>query len=263
MGMDYEDFQKVFQLEKPTSGVFLLEQLTQMLIEELKPSEGQKILNVEVGTGRLGMVLSNIAPKGMIVGIDSGYSRTKIIRRRFSRHKVKNFSIVRGKAESLPFLTGCFDYACFLFSHFSQPLKAIEEIYRVLKPGGCLVSVEPILKEPVDEEDKKLNRFIEETFQIAHGPEYRLFTGKELRALYEHVGFSIESCKAHDAPFRHKGIEEVPMGSQWLQTYESLLLKNEMGLLRRFERNYFTFREIGGRLGVEGVWRWAIVKAIK
>lgn len=62
---------------------------------------------------------------------------------------------VVGSGESLPFIANTFDVviATQVFEYFSQPRLAVEEIRRVLKPGGCLLmSVASFAPRFVDEE---------------------------------------------------------------------------------------------------------------
>jgi SAM-dependent methyltransferase len=55
------------------------------------------------------------------------------------------FELVEGNAQALPFADGSFDLVTCqtLLIHVPNPQKAIEEMYRVLKPGGTLLCVEP------------------------------------------------------------------------------------------------------------------------
>jgi ubiquinone/menaquinone biosynthesis C-methylase UbiE len=263
--IDYEDYQKALQFDQRISRMGTLQQLTRILIDELDPQETAKVLDVGTGTGRLGISLCNLVPRGFITGIDSGYGMLRVARDKIQRYRTANFHIVQGMAETLPFLSQVFDSACLMlsFHHFTEPERAITELYRVLRTKGCFVSVDPGLKEAEDEEEKRLNRLIEEAFQLAHGPEFRFFTTSELRGLYEKVGFSIETCQVYNFPFQQRGIEAIPMGPHWFQARELLQSREEEGLIRQFEQNYFTFAEKGRQLLVKGKMRWTVIKASK
>lgn len=263
--IDYQDYQRALQFDQRISRMVALQTLTQVLIDELDPEDTDKVLDVGTGTGRLGIALCNMIPKGFIIGIDSGYGMLKVAREKILEYKTGNFDIVRGKAEALPFLPQVFDSACLMlsFHHFTDPESAIAEIYRTLRVKGHLVSVDPVLRDAVDGEDKRLNGLIEEAFQLAHGPQFRFFTAPELRRLYERTGFSIETCQVHDFPFQQMGIGGIPMGPHWLQAYELLRFRQEEGLVKRFEQNYFTFREKEGQLLVKGKMSWVTIKAAK
>ena len=53
-------------------------------------------------------------------------------------------SLLRGRAESLPFPDGCFDAVCFTFllRYVADPQAILSEVVRVLKPKGRLASLE-------------------------------------------------------------------------------------------------------------------------
>jgi ubiquinone/menaquinone biosynthesis C-methylase UbiE len=263
--IDYQDYQQALQFEQRITSSTALQSLASLLIELLNPQETQKVLDVGTGTGRLGMMLSHRIPKGAIVGIDSGYGMLKVAREKVSASAINNFFLVRGRAENLPFRPQSFDSACLMlsFHHFSNPERALLEIYQVLKSEGQLVSLDPVLKEPLDEEERRLNESIEEDFQLAHGPQFRFFTAGELPQLYERAGFYIASRQTHHFPFQQRGIEGIPMGVHWLQAYESLRFRKEKDLIAKFRKNYFTFAEKEGQLVVKGEMSWLAIKATK
>jgi ubiquinone/menaquinone biosynthesis C-methylase UbiE len=263
--IDYQDYQRALQFDQRTSKMPALRTLTQLLIDQLDPKETDKVLDVGTGTGRLGTVLRDLVPKGAIIGIDSGYGMLRVAKDKILKSNMSNFHVVRGKAEVLPFPHQAFDsaYLMLSFHHFTEPELAVAEIYRTLRAKGYLVSVDPVLKEATDDEEKKLNLLIEEAFQIAHGPQFRFFTTSELRRLYEKGGFSIETCEAHQFTFQQSGIEGIPMGPHWLQAFELLLSNQEEDLANKFEQNYFTFRQKQGQWLVKGKMRWITIKAVK
>ena len=57
----------------------------------------------------------------------------------FIKHKIK------GTVEKLPFKESYFDLVCmaWVLEHLTDPQKAFEEVYRVLKPGGKVVFLTP------------------------------------------------------------------------------------------------------------------------
>jgi len=149
------------------------------------------------------------------------------------------------------------------FHHFADPDRATREIHRTLKPGGSLSSLDPILNDPKDSEDQRLNEAIEEAFQEAHGPDFRFFTIAQLQELYRQAELTIESCQVNEVSFNQKGIEGIPMGPHWNQVRENLWFRREMALLKRYEEEYFNFRMEGGQVVVKGRARWAIIRAVR
>lgn len=263
--IDYQDYQDAIRFDQRIAKATALQSLTLALIDELDPQENDRVLDVGTGTGRLGVALHNMIPNGYVTGIDSGYGMLKVANDKILDCQADNFFLVRGKAEALPFSSESFNSSCFMlsFHHFTEPEKAVEEIHRILKTKGYLVSLDPVLQEATDEEDERLNKLIEEAFQMAHGPEFRFFTASELRSLYERASFSIETYEIYDFPFHQKGMDGIPMGPHWFQAYDLLWSEQEKNLIERFEQNYFTFREQENQLLVKGKMSWATIKAVK
>ncbi|MBN2100049.1 MAG: methyltransferase domain-containing protein [Dehalococcoidia bacterium] len=263
--IDYQDYQMALQFDKRASRLGALEPLVRTLVDSLHLREKDRVLDIGTGTGRLGLLLYDKLPKGSVVGIDSGRGMLKLAREKTLQRGVENYFLVRGEAESLPFLPEVFDSVCMMmsFHHFADPEKATREIHHILKPHGVLSSFDPVLNEPSDSEDRRLNEAIEEAFQEAHGPEFRFFTVRQLQDLYKGAGFTIDESQVNEVSFDQKGIEGIPMGTHWNQVRENLWFRRQKELLRRYEQTYFDFRMEGGQVMVRGRARWVIIRAVK
>lgn len=107
-------------------------------LHEYPAFSGRKVLDVGVGNG---YVLSKYAYEGArVFGIDLTEMGIGLSRRRFERLGLKGH-FIRGNAEELPFESDTFDCVCSMgvLHHTADPAKAVDEIYRVLKPGGRLI----------------------------------------------------------------------------------------------------------------------------
>ena len=263
--INYQDYEQALHFDQWIESMEAVKKLTQNLINELSPAKNDKVLDVGTGTGRLGMTLHSIVPQGFVVGIDDGYGMVKLSNEKIKQNDIKNFFVVLGKADKLPFPSEVFDSVCLMlsFHHFTDPEESVKEISRILKPNGYLVSVDPVLNDPVDQEEQQINSLIEQAFQNAHGPDFRFFSEQELISLYQSVGLSVKKRQPYSFSYNQEGMDGIPMGVHWLQAYELLWRKEGEKLMGKFEDNYFAFRDWKGKLMVKGKMTWVIIKAVK
>lgn len=120
--------------QKPTADQIHLERL--LLPFTYKLGHAREILDVGTGTGILFPILVSLASQARVVGLDLSSGMLAQ-----ARLKHPTVSCVQGDVHVLPFEPSSFDftlcYAC--FPHFEDKSKAVEEIRRVLRPGGWLL----------------------------------------------------------------------------------------------------------------------------
>ncbi len=109
------------------------------LLEELKGKRKATVLEVATGTGTTAIMLARRFPNYSIVGLDFDENALKIARERSKG--IKNLSYLNGNAEELTLGNNTFDFVLSTFSlwAFGNLGRALEEMHRVLKPGGKLV----------------------------------------------------------------------------------------------------------------------------
>ena len=105
---------------------------------------GARVLDVATGTGDLAIELARrVAPGGEVVGSD--FSEAMLARARRKPNPVgAELRFEWGDALQLPFADGSFDAATVGFGarNFSDLQRGLEEMVRVVRPGGCVVVLE-------------------------------------------------------------------------------------------------------------------------
>lgn len=102
-------------------------------------SPGDRVLDIACGPGNFSRAFAHaVGASGLVVGLDA--SRTMLDRgaNDLRRSGVDNLALIRGDATALPFLDASFDaVCCFAALHlFADPLAGLDEMARVLTPGG-------------------------------------------------------------------------------------------------------------------------------
>ncbi len=111
------------------------------LIEQADMKKGQAILDFGCGTATLTLLVEELHPDCLIIGLDTDYQILTIAK---EKAKLKNSSIQLEEfdGKTLPFADASFDkvLSSWVFHHLTteQKNRAFREIRRVLKPNGEL-----------------------------------------------------------------------------------------------------------------------------
>jgi ubiquinone/menaquinone biosynthesis C-methylase UbiE len=119
-----------------------------MALQMLAIEPGDSVLDVGCGPGNFTRAFARASGDGLVVGLDA--SRT-MLEQAVREANPPNVRYVRGDAAALPFPDATFDaVCCFAALYFiEQPLQAIDEIVRVLAPGGRVALLASLSRGPV------------------------------------------------------------------------------------------------------------------
>lgn len=111
------------------------------MIGMAKINASDQVLDVGTGTGLLAILASSRVPSGRVVGIDHSEGMLHRATQKAVARGMSNIAFQAMDAEALSFGNDEFDVilSAFVLRHLPDPLAAICEMRRVLKPGGRIV----------------------------------------------------------------------------------------------------------------------------
>ena len=140
---DYTREAEVYDLKRFSheAGRFYAELTNQILFDLLEAKEGDRILDLATGTGRVSV---GLAEKGVsIFGVDLTWKMIEQARGKAARRGFQNVSFHLANALQLPYKDNTFDKIVSIrFFHilpFEMQKAILQEVRRVLKPGGTFI----------------------------------------------------------------------------------------------------------------------------
>ena len=152
------------------------------VLRAIDPQAGSFILDVGCGTGILLHQLVRLHRDLNLYGMDIAPEMVKATRTKLG----KAAEIQQGSAKSLPYEENSFDYVTCAtsFHHYPKPDISLGEMFRVLKPGGKLVVLDPFTNGTL----RKAICAILDVLSNEKGT--NLFTKEQMRQMFRIAGFS-------------------------------------------------------------------------
>ena len=128
--------------------------MAKQLVEKI-PANG-KVLEVAPGPGYFCIELAKLG-NYQITGLDISKSFVEIARKNAAEAGLK-IDFREGNASAMPFEDNTFDFTFCqaAFKNFSEPVKAITEMHRVLRPGGISVIADLRRDAPAEEIEREV-----------------------------------------------------------------------------------------------------------
>ncbi|GGF09375.1 demethylmenaquinone methyltransferase [Halobacillus andaensis] len=115
------------------------------VMKRMNVKEGDCTLDVCCGTGDWTMSLANqVGPTGKVIGLDFSVNMLSVAIKKKLSTRLKHVEFEHGNAMSLPFNDNQFDFVTIGFGLRNVPdyQQVLNEMYRVVKPGGKVVCLE-------------------------------------------------------------------------------------------------------------------------
>lgn len=175
-----ESFERILRRQAYTEIIRDDEQRS-LLLDMLRGGDYKKILDIGTGTGYLAFALAETYPRALVHGID-------IVRGIAEGNRPSNLVFQTFDGLTYPFGENTFDLIVsrYAFHHFPNSKSAVEQMYRLLIPGGRVLISDPV--RAAEDREEIMDRFM----RIKKDGHIRFYAREELEELFAAAGFSVE-----------------------------------------------------------------------
>jgi ubiquinone/menaquinone biosynthesis C-methylase UbiE len=181
---DLDPLQKEYSRLAPTYDrrwSFYIKASIQATVNRLMINPQDRILDLGCGTGTLIQHLFQLVPNAAIVGLDISSEMLTVARQKLP----ESVELHLGDVGQLPFPNESFNtiISTSAFHYIRNPVQAIQEMKRVLKPDGCLIITDWC-------NDFLTCRILDVALHCINRAHFHTYTVHELQTLLKHEGFS-------------------------------------------------------------------------
>jgi SAM-dependent methyltransferase len=171
-----------------------------LMVQSITIPKVKTVLDIGTGAGHTALAFSKVAEE-KCYGIDVTEQMVQVATKLAKDRGISNVHFQIGDAENIPFenQSFCIVTCRFAAHHFVNVEKCIQEISRVLKPGGIFMLVDHYAPE-----ESELDAFINTLDQLRDPSHVREYSLLEWKNLFDKNGLSYREIYKWDLPIKYQ-----------------------------------------------------------
>ncbi|MDF2963965.1 MAG: Methyltransferase domain protein [Paenibacillus sp.] len=201
-----------------------------LLLEVSGAENSMNLLDVATGGGHVAKLFAPVVKQ--VTAFDLTEEMLEQAKVFISQSGLDNVAYVHGDAEHMPFGDSEFDIvSCRIAAHhFPGVRQFLNEVSRVLRPGGCLLLIDNVAPEQA-----AYDQFYNEVEKERDPSHYRAWKKSEWVSFVEHAGLTVELLSSFPKTFGFRAwCDRMEVPGPIRQELEQKFLQAEPGLIRKF-----------------------------